>query len=170
MQGKQNDEMTVYSMIAAGIAMAAIILFFVIYAIAIMLTGFFTILCLLAWDNRLKLGSLTIEPSEARAFIGRGLIGIAAGPLFLVILGVLFSPMMEGKPYNVTNDIWAHAALIGYMALSLGWEIYSGEQPGETDQVVQYEAPPVIENNRSAYRPRSERPFEYASWDDEDAS
>lgn len=170
MQGKQNDETNFYAMIAVFVGMAAIFLFFVIYAIAIMLTGFFTILCLLAWDKRLKLGSLTIEPSEARAFIGRGLIGIAAGPLFLVILGMLFAPMMEGKPYNVTNDIWVHAALFGYMALSLGWEIYSGEQQGETDQVVHYEAPPVIESNRNAYRPRSERPFEYASWDDEDAS
>lgn len=144
--------------------LAVLVLYFMVAvaAIAAFIAFGWTFVCLIAWNRPLYVGRLFLDPSDARAFVARGLFGAAILPAFLLMcdwwLGI-----------HVEWQNWPYYVLGGYTLLSVGIEyliarnaavpyIDAGDLPVTTaiaprERQVMLEPPPR--------QPR------FASWDDE---
>lgn len=154
-RNNKNDEMTIIMMVMGALAMAAIFA-------AVFICALLTFFCILAWDEERRFFGSTITPYEARSFIRAGLIGGAA----CTVGGIWFwlSGDME------VEGLW-YCAAIGYMVGSLGWAIHHAMNvdADEQEQAAQTVLPPSLPRPMPP-QPRSaeERPFHFASWDDEE--
>ena len=159
-QNNAKDELTAIAIIAGFIGGAmmlmAVFVIAILAFIALVLTG----VCLFAWTSPLTLGTWTLMPHEARAFVYRGLIGAGLAAAFSVFMAILFKFWIEDQavPYIL---------LVGYTLGSIGVEILNAQSgsnaPGQTVlPPEQHIAPPP-----HTYQPPA-KPFRFASWDDED--
>ncbi|PZU85746.1 MAG: hypothetical protein DI527_20925 [Chelatococcus sp.] len=159
-QNNAKDELTaiaiVVSFISAMMMFMVVIAFAILAFVALVLTG----VALFAWTSPLTLGTWTLMPHEARAFVYRGLIGAVLAAALSVFMAILFKFWIEDQavPYIL---------LIGYTLGSIGVEIMNAQNasdaPGQTAlPPEQHIAPPP-----HTYQPPA-KPFRFASWDDED--
>ena len=79
---QRNSEVDGIVVVCAFVGMAMLAIGLFIAAVLGFLALIMTFLALLAWNSPLKLGEISIEPVEARAFVYRGLLGGAMLPLF----------------------------------------------------------------------------------------
>jgi|GEM_PF-1667241 len=171
---QQKDEMAGLAFVGAVIVCA---IYFVMIAVAALLALsaiVFTVLALIAWNNPLYLGSETLKPEEARAFIYRGLFGAAAAPV-LTFLVWLF---LDRQAFDW--EIYALSAGVGYVLGSVGIEILAAMDEAErvsTRPVTSPSKPPALSPAQPKALPAPpqnvlpaapKKPFRYASWNDEE--
>lgn len=176
---QQKDEMAGLVFVVAAIGAA---IYFVFIAMAVMMALFaivFTILCLFAWNDTLYLGSETLEPEEARAFIYRGLFGAAAAPILTFLVWLFLDRHAFGW------EVYALSAAIGYVFGSVGIEIFAAMDEMETisagpdtkAETVSISPGPAASPSQQPALPPAQiktlpappaKPFRYASWDDEE--
>lgn len=161
---QKNDENTMiafgFAVIVAAIAVAALFLMALMAFVALI----FTVLCLCALDEPLKIWRVTIHPHEARAFLLRGVAGAVLLPVFILFCAVLFS-------LDVNWNYLVHIILVGYSLGSVGVEILMADIQDEDAD------PPATLPHAQVSPPEPQRalpapphaPFGYASWDDEEA-
>ncbi len=179
---QQKDEMAGLAIVLAGIVVA---IYYVMIAVAAMLALsaiVFTFLALIAWNNPLYLGSETLKPEEARAFIYRGLFGAAAAPIltFLVWL-FLDRHAFDWEIYALSAGVgYVLGSGVGYVLGSVGIEILAAMDEAErisTRPVASPSKPPALSPAQSKALPAPpqnvlpappKKPFRYASWNDEE--
>lgn len=149
--------------VLAGLPCIALVIFAVLAFLALVLT----IVAICAWNNPVRLFGQTLYPSEARAFVGRGLVGTFLLPAFIVFCEVMFEVRF---PWDIYGQ---YVLMGGYTLGSVGIEIMMAEEGGTSSTVEIYDppaAPPsrLPEPPRALPGPESKEPFRYASWDDED--
>jgi hypothetical protein len=110
---QQNNGNSEAAMAFALIGTMAIFFIAIIFAIAAFVSFCFTILCIFAWNDGLTFGKLTITREEARAFVGRGLLGAFLLPMFVVFCAVLFDT-------PIRDDFWIYILIAGYAGGSVG--------------------------------------------------
>lgn len=158
-----------------GLFLLLALVIFILYAIFLFLftagaflAVIFTILSVLAWNNPLNLFGYVIEPREARAFVGRGIVGMILLPLFALFSGWFLE-------FSVDDESWFYLLVGGYVLGSVGIE-YQRAKNGEDGLVVRdYPTlpaqPPVLAlpSNRTRKEITPEdADFEFATWDDEE--
>lgn len=161
----QNNENSGMMFALALVCTMAVFLLVVVYAIGVFISAGLTILALCAWNKPLTTGKHTLTPEEARPFVYRGLVGMVVAPVFIIFLELMFQLRING-------DYLPHIIIGGYVLGSLGIQILI-EQEREANKAAQSEIiPPHVftQPPEPPAMPRPERPpFEYASWDDEEA-
>ena len=141
-----------------GVAMA------IIFALAAFAALVLTVLCMFAWKDGLTIGEFSIEAHEARAFVLRGVLGAIILPVFAVFAAMLFGE-------SISDDVWSYIFIGGYTLGSVGIEYLISQQetpaqpPAPTIPPRQITPPPISDHTPAA----PPRPFEFASWDDEEA-
>ena len=139
----------------------AAIAFFVFYAI------FYTVHCLLAWDEPRMIDGKILTPEKARSVIKRGLWGAMLGPIARVFIDLYKGhdlPLMYDLPWLMVGSY-----LLASLLPELLKEIF--EEVFETEPVPQ-EPPLTIDHD--SVPPQCEQPhlpkrkFNFASWDDEE--
>lgn len=158
MQQQQSDESKLVMAALAGVGMMIIIMAAIIFAVAAFATLILTIMCIIAWNEPLTIGRMTIMPDAARAFIARGIVCAILLPVFM-----LFS--RELLDLRIPPNWWGYIVLVGYMAGTLGGEYVINKMKEEEEQEQDILMPPHQPSRAPPEEPR--RPFEYASWDDE---
>ena len=98
----RNDEASAYGIVLAFLAFAAMFMFALVVFYALLLS----IVALLAWFKPLKIGSVTIEPEDARAFIGRGLAGAVLLPVFVAFSGWFLGLEFNKEVYKRDYSTW----------------------------------------------------------------
>lgn len=138
--------------IAVGISLA-------VYAVLSFCALIITLICLLAWNRPRRFFHLGIVPHQARAILAFGVVGAILLPAFGLYVEWLFETRLP-------SSAWFHLILGGYaVGTRYIWA-------GETFSAAQVErhyidlVPEVLPPQPLAL-PAPERPFEYASWDDE---
>lgn len=124
-------------------------MFLIFYAIGLFLAFIFTILAVMAWDKPLKMGKMTIEPEEARLFVGRGLAGAIIVPTFCAFCSLVFQIFINW-------DLLPHMVLGGYMLGSVGVEMMMAQD--ETNNAGGAESPTVTYIAPEPYAPRLSPP------------
>lgn len=146
-----NGEMFGFAVVVAVLAFIGFFLYAVLAFLAIVLT----VIAILAWNKPLTLGKTTVQPADARAFVGRGILGAIALPVFAAFCELLFDFRIEWEEYG------GHIVLGGYILGSIGLEMMEGEetpQPGVPEYL-----PPQAPRQAAPEQP----PFRFATWDDE---
>lgn len=132
-----------------------------LFALAAFAAVIFTILALIAWNEPLHLGKLTIQPEAARAFVLRGVAGTFLVPAFAVFASVILD-------FNIEPEVWPYLFLGGYTAGSIGVAIMmAGEEqvaPPPTQPTLPQPSP-IPPPPEKPQAPR--RPFDFADWDDD---
>jgi hypothetical protein len=98
---------------AVVVAVFAFIGFFV-YAVLAFLAIILTVIAICAWNSPLTLGKTTVQPSDARAFIGRGIVGAIGLPVFVGFCEMLFEIKIDWEQFG------GHFMLGGYVLGSIG--------------------------------------------------
>jgi len=151
----RNDDNAAIGMAFAIMGTVGLIFFAVFVFIALALS----VVALVACVRPLRLGSLVIEPHEARLFLLRGLAGAALLPVFVLFCEMLFDVSLDW-------DFWGGYLLLGgYTAGSLGIAILEAMDEEEAPPVPIQPAPLPTPVPPPAKR---DEPFRYASWNDEE--
>lgn len=154
--------LVVLAFILVMAAIAAIYFMAAVAAIAAFIAFGWTFVCLIAWNRPLYVGRLFLDPSDARAFVARGLFGAAILPAFLLMCDWALGIHVEWKN-------WPYYVLGGYTLLSVGVEyliarnadvpyLNTGDLP--VGQAIAPREPHVT------LEPPPRKP-RFASWDDE---
>ncbi|MBA4226218.1 MAG: hypothetical protein C0456_06255 [Hyphomonas sp.] len=159
-QQQQNGEGAFVLAIVAFIGVVIVSIFMIIAALAAFMALILTIMCIIAWNEPLTIGSMTITPEEARAFIARGILGAILAPTFTYFCLLLFQS-------DTQVDYWGYVVLGGYVMGSLVVECVIQEAREKAQAEAQQVLPPLMQPPATRQEP-PRRPFEYASWDDED--
>lgn len=140
----------------------AFIMFALIYALLLFGALLLTIWAVCAWNDPVTVFGQTMEPHEARAFIGRGILGAVALPVFVAFCAVLFK-------LDVKDAYWVHFMLGGYAVGSLGIEILIAQEKEKRAAQVEFLPPPinVTPPTPTVVRQQPAQPFTFATWDDE---
>lgn len=156
----RNDEGMVWVLPIALMAATAIVLFMIVYALAVLLSFAFTVFCFYAWNTPRRFLGEVVKPEEARLFVISGIAGMFILPILVLFLGALLQ-------FQVRPDIWGHFYLGGYALGSLGtsWFVEATgifkDHPAEV-------APPVLIAGRETPQEPVPEPFRFARWDDEE--
>jgi hypothetical protein len=163
-----NDETNAaamgFAIIGVGMALMALMFFAVLAFLALILT----IVAFCAWNNPLTLFGNTLYPSEARAFVGRGIAGAILVPVFVAFCQILFQVRMPWDDYLI------YMLIGGYTLGSLGVEILMADEaeqaggPGSNIQTIHPPVSPPPQAPRALPAPKNPEPFRYADWDDEE--
>ena len=149
--------------VAFAIAMLGIVGIF-LFALLAFVAFVLTILAIFAWNSPLTLGNWTLHPHEARAFVGRGILGAVLVPAFMLFVQVVFTIPVEWQYLN-------YMLLIGYVLGSIGIEIMMADQEGTSTPLTTTYIPPAPQLPAPPRQspPREDvEPFRFASWDDEE--
>lgn len=156
----RNDETTGLVMAFAFVGAAFYIAFLFIFALLAFLSLILTVLALLAWNRPLQIGTMMIEPDEARRFVMGGIAGAAIVPTFAVFCALLFG-------FGIADQAWFYLLIGGYVAGSIGLEILRAE--AEQNQPPVYTPPETrLSPPPPALPPAPSAPFRFADWDDEE--
>lgn len=161
-----NNDNSGAGMAFALVAAMAYFMFLIVAAVAGFLTLILTILSILAWNRELRLGKHIITPQEARAFIGRGLLGTLMAPLFVLFCELMFKFQFEWDKFG------GYVLFAGYVLGSLGMEFLMAKAREEEEERMRMYPPqrsftPPQEPQRGLPAPPKE-PFSFASWDDDE--
>lgn len=158
-----SPEMMVGILVLAVIVYAFMILAALFAFAAIVLTGF----AFAAWNEPRTLAGETLYPHEARAYVGRGVIGAIALPIFVVFCGSVFQYNLN----EITEHGWLLIILGGYSLGSLGIEIAIQQEREKAEAAaLQQEILPALPPQQPAPKPvrPEQQPFEFDTWDDEE--
>ncbi|MDP3408561.1 hypothetical protein [Bosea sp. (in: a-proteobacteria)] len=158
---QQNDETKGLIMVVAflGAAIYAMAIFaFIIAAFASLIM---TLCCFFAWNSPLTLGSATLMPDVARAFVYRGLIGALVAAAFSVFAAIVFG-------FWIQDQAVPYILLGGYTLGSIGLEILWAQEDNQPAPPNQTIIPPSQQITPPQQHEPSRVPFRFASWDDED--
>lgn len=132
-----------------------------IYAFAAFLAAQFTLLAFVAWFRPLTLFGETVYPHEARAFVRNGVIGTIMLPVFVAFASALVK-------FKVSDEIWPHIFIIGYILGSVGVELVKAEEEQKAAKMREINPPadrlPPPSNDSKA----DPKPFQFAEWEDEE--
>lgn len=125
-----------------------------------------TLVCLMAWNDPFSLGSIYVDPEDARAFILRGVFGAVVLPLFLVLADACFD-------VPVNWDYLHYYMAGGYTLLSVGLEYLFARRAvipyvsyeRNSDHHRQILLPPTPPAPKALPKPE---PFTFAHWNDEE--
>lgn len=131
------------------------------YAIACFVAFALTLLSILAWNRPIRLfGETLCTPLEARIFIGSGMAGAIAVPVFALFCSAIFD-------LRIDDDWWFYLITGGYslgslMIMTQLAKAYPDGLPSEAEgpTIGHIPEPPRLPAPPPA-------PFQYASWDDE---
>lgn len=144
--------------------LAVLVFYFIVavVAIAAFIAFGWTLVCLIAWRRPLYVGRLFLDPSDARAFIVRGLFGAAVMPAFLLLCDWWLGIPVEWRH-------WPYYLLGGYTLLSVGIEYLIAQNAGVPyittgDLPV---GPALAPRERQVMLEPPPRQPRFASWDDE---
>lgn len=151
---------------ATGMAAAAVMFIaLAFFAVAAFVTFLLTIFALWAWNEPRTIGTFTLKPHEARAFVKRGLAGAFLLPAFLVFVELTLGVQIDWQYINFYM-------LGGYVGGSFGLEML---MEGETQEVpttqstqLQPEILPPTRLPMPLPPPQRAESFRFASWDDEE--
>lgn len=159
---QNNNEVNGISIAMALVCVTALFMGIIIYVLLAALTLGLSIFCLFAlWKPR-RFFNETVTPSEARWFIGRGIIGWFAFPAILLALANSFDVRVE-------EDWLIHIMIGGYIIGALGGEYVIAkmkEAQGEPETIDVPPPPRSIQPRPQIEKPK--QPFEFATWDDEE--
>ena len=159
-----SPEMMVGIMVLAFIGFAFMLIAALFAFAALVLTAF----AIAAWNEPRTLAGETLYPHEARAYVGRGVIGAIALPVFVVFCGNVFQYNLN----EITEHGWLLIMLGGYSIGSLGIEIAIQEEreKAQAAAALNQEILPALPPQEPAPKPvRPEKqPFEFDTWDDEE--
>lgn len=159
----RNDEADGAGIALAMIGAVAILILGFLFALIAFIALILTVLALCAWTKPLSLGSVEIVPSEARAFVVRGIAGALIVPAFVLFSSVLFD-------FHVREDFWRYFVIGGYSVGSvvIGFML---EKAREQEADAEGYAPPptYIPPPAPVHRAERSQAFEFASWDDDGA-
>jgi hypothetical protein len=161
---QQNNGSSEMGLALALIGVGVFIFMAVIFAVAAFAALVLTIMCGFAWDNGLTIGKFTITREEARQFVARGVIGAFAVPLFALFAAILFN-------IHLREDVWIYLVIAGYAGGSIGVGMMLESQAQEAAAKAAAMPAPMIGPPPSNQKPSAraeEKPFTFASWDDED--
>lgn len=163
MSSNNNDGTNGAIMVIAMVSAVAFMVGVIIFAVAAFLAYVFTILSLCAWNKPLRLFGHSIEPEEARAFVGRGLLGLFLLPAFAVFAALLFD-------IRLNPEVWPYLFVGGYTAGSVGIEYLRAQIDSDAHNLQDYTPPPqpISLPSREVRGPKEQPPFQFASWDDEE--
>lgn len=144
-----------------GFVLAGLIFF---TKITLALLSFFaliiTIFSLLAWRRPLRMGTVTLFPHEARAFVLRGLAGTLLVPAFVVFASAFFGVTFNWHAY------WQYLILGGYLAESVGIEVLTADEENPQPAIL------MPHPSTTPSLPPPDAPdvsiFRFADWDDEE--
>lgn len=169
----RNDEVQGMAIAWAFIGAGLFFLFSFIFTLFAFIALIFTVLSLFAWNKRRFSGEFAIDPPEARAFVWRGLAGLVVLPAFAA-----FSEMFLN--YRIPEDFWFYIFVGGYVLGSVGTEILIQEEKEQQEKWGDVFPPlppampqlPALPPPPAPPQPQAPalqyRPFEFASWDDEE--
>lgn len=159
----RNSETDGFVIVLAFLGAGIILMGYVLFAVATLLTIVFTLIAFVAWFRPLTLFGETLTPQEARWFVYRGLIGMIGLPAFALFCQALFQ-------LHLNDKLWSVFILAGYMGGSLGIEILKAIVEEKKQTLAAEILPPSAPVNEPAPTPapREAEPFQYASWDDEE--
>lgn len=181
----KNSEVNGTAFAIAIVCAVGFMIMAAIFALAAFAALVLTVLCIIGWKDGITIGDLTIEPHEARAFIGRGVIGAIIVPVFALFAGALFGT-------GVNAEAWPYIFVGGYTAGSVGVEYLMAEERKKTEAAAAQYLPPLpVVSPPPAAAPTKhpcgqancpllaatkdyaraapeERAFQFASWDDEE--
>lgn len=166
MSSKNNENSAAASAIVF-IAMGILAIGLFIAAALAFLCFVLTILCLFAWNNPVRIGRLSILPADARAFLFRGVIGLWLVPAFVLFCDALFK-------LGVVWGYLPYMMMVGYVGGSLGLELlFAGDdKPATAEPDFLPPAQQIPERSdddpSSPWQRPKDKPFNYASWDDDD--
>lgn len=156
-----NSDMTGIAYFLVFAALAAVGLFYIFALFA----AIYGVVALFALSKPLKLGKTTLYPSEARAYLIRGVVGLILSPALVGLFASLFKVRIDPDwlPHIVLG-IFAFSTLgIQYLMQSFG--ILCEEERA----ILEAQAKPTAVPERTVPPPReSAKSYEFASWEDED--
>lgn len=155
-----NDTGVIVGFIVAGLAMIA----FFIFALFAFAAFVLTILAIFAWNKPLRIGrKFVITPEEARAFVGRGIVGMWLVPAFALFVNVFLG-------VHINWEYFTHMMIVGYVGGSIGIEVMMAEESGGGGYVEPHHHQQVLPPApaQKALPPAERDPFRYATWDDEE--
>lgn len=150
-----NGETTGLAIVFASLVFIGVFL----YAVLAFLACALTVIAIIAWNKPFTLGKMTVYPANARAFVGRGIIGAIALPVFLVFCELLFNLRIDWDAYLV------HILLGGYTFGSIVLEMMADAETPQPD-VPEY-LPPAVQIPAPPQPASEPKEFRFASWDDE---
>jgi len=163
-----NNNAEVNGMIFA-IAIVGVVLVYAAIFIGILLalySIFCTGLAIWAWNKPRMFFGQVITPGEARAFVASGF----AGTLIVPIIVALIAEMAD---FRISDDYAGVIMLGGYTAGSMlcAWVQHLKEQNQKAnEEALAARAIPVAPPSpQKAEKPAPQEPFEFATWDDEEA-
>lgn len=157
---QNNNETQGLAIAMAFIGVTFIFTGIIIYVVLAAISLALSIFCLFAFTKPRRLFNETVTPSEARWFIGRGIIGWFAFPFLLIALAQSFDVRIE-------QDWIIHMMIGGYIIGALGGEYVIAkikEAQGEPETIDV--TPTVVPPQPMLEKPK--QPFEFATWDDEE--
>lgn len=162
MNNRKSDDMSGAGAAIGYAGLVAVCLLLLVYALAAFACLLLTFVCWAAWNKPVTIGEWTIQPDEARGFVGCGAVCAIALVGFVAFADGFLGLMLEGRLY-LPRQWPLHCAIFGYIAGSMGFAWSCAKQ---------YKAQARIETPRPLPSPPSEnvpeKPFAFASWDDEE--
>lgn len=144
---------------AGGLLLAGFIFFTKLTcALVSFLALLLTILALIAWNRRLRIGSIVMEPHEARAFILGGLTGSLLAPAFVIFANVFFGMAFDWHAHGL------QLVLGGYIAGSVGIGIMMADEGAAP---AAFHAPAALPPQPMRALP-DQLNFQFATWNDEE--
>ena len=155
----RNDATQGASMALLALGLVGIVLFVVGAFLALVLT----VVALFALERPITILGHTITPRDATRFLVCGVIGAALAPAFVMFADSLLE-------LGVDWSYWPYIVLGGYTLGSLGITALAEEMEeanGVTEQRLS--TPPLPPPAAQRHAPKTpSRPFDFASWDDDE--
>lgn len=167
MDSRNNESNGVILVMALFIAILHIF-FALVAAAALFITAFFSIISVIAiLRDGVVVGGEYVSAHQGKMFFARGFIGGFILPIFVLVFLAIIGEQIRIEPYW----IW----LAGFVLGSTGGEIILANLAEENAKASQAAALPPLTEERPTLPPEAlpaqpERPFRYASWDDEGGS
>jgi hypothetical protein len=163
-----NNNAEVNGMIFA-MAIVGVVLAYAAIFIGIILAGlcvFATGVAIWAWNKPRMFFGQIITPGEARAFVASGIAGAFAAPLVVSVIA-------DMADIFISADYAWLVLLGGYTigCLLCAWVQHLMEQNQKAnEEVLAARAIPVAPPSQpKVEKPQAQQPFEFATWDDEEA-
>lgn len=137
-----------------------------IMALSAFMAFAWSLVCLFAWRNHLRLGRLFVHKEDARAFIIRGVFGALTLPAFIAL-----ADYFADLPFQVPWEHGFYFALGGYSFFSVGFEYLVARKkdvPYVIHEPLPVSYPPQPRQEILPPPARQQRLPHYASWDDEE--
>ncbi|MGO4134636.1 hypothetical protein ACEQ6A_08755 [Rhizobium brockwellii] len=150
-----NDNNTELAMGLAALTFIGIFFF----ALLIIVTFVLTLVAFYCWNEPRKFGKTTITPRLARGFVYGGLAGAVLLPVSFALADIFFNLRLDW------DSLAIYFVVGGYIAGAFIVDDILDEGEAVQEIVVPMQSLPQQPNTPT---PRSDQPYRFASWDDEE--